>query len=98
MIYHESSENAEKIAKEIDGMPIKADLRDHKQALSLIDAVIEKYGKLDICIANAGYYPPESLPLWDIGNDRWNEINNCSFFAYIVVVFTQNPSNSLNIN
>ena len=72
--YHESSENAEKIAKEIDGLPIKADLRDHKQALSLINTVIEKYGKLDICIANAGYYPPESLPLWDIDNDRWNEV------------------------
>ncbi|MBL6883719.1 MAG: SDR family oxidoreductase [Candidatus Thalassarchaeum sp.] len=72
--YHESSENAEKIAKEIGGLPIKADLRDHKQALSLINTVVEKYGKLDICIANAGYYPPESLPLWDIDNDRWNEV------------------------
>ena len=72
--YHESSENAEKIVNDIGGISINADLRDHKQALSLINTIIEKYGKLDICIANAGYYPPEPLPLWDIDNDRWNEV------------------------
>lgn len=71
--YHESSENAQKIANEINGISIKADLRDSNQAISLINTIVEKYGKLDICIANAGYYPTESLPLWEIDNDRWNE-------------------------
>ncbi len=71
--YHKSSRNAEKIANEIGGISVKADLTDSKQALSLIDTVIQKYGKLDVCIANAGYYPPESLSLWDIDADRWNK-------------------------
>ena len=71
--YHESSENAKKIASEIDGFAIKADLRDSQQAVSLVNKVVKKYGKLDICIANAGYYPPEPLPLWEITSERWNE-------------------------
>ena len=71
--YHESSDNAEKIANEIDGFSIKADLRDSSQALSLIDTIVDTYGKLDICIANAGYYPPESKPIWNIEIERWNQ-------------------------
>jgi len=71
--YHKSSINAEKIANEIGGISVKADLTDSKQALSLIDTIIQKYGKLDVCIANAGHYPPESLSLWDIDADRWNK-------------------------
>ena len=71
--YHKSSRNAEKIANEIGGISVKADLTDSKQALSLIVTIIQKYGKLDVCIANAGHYPPESLSLWDIDADRWNK-------------------------
>jgi 3-oxoacyl-[acyl-carrier protein] reductase len=71
--YNESSENAEKIANEIDGFPIQADLRDSQKAISLVNEIVNKYGKLDICIANAGYYPPEPLPLWQISSDRWNQ-------------------------
>ena len=71
--YNESSENAEKIASEINGFPIQADLRESQQATSLVNTIVKKYGKLDICIANAGYYPPEPLPLWEIDSDRWNQ-------------------------
>ena len=76
--YHESSKNAEKIASEIGGISVKADLTDPDQALSLIDTIIHKYGKLDVCIANAGYYPPEPLSLWDIDNERWNKTISCN--------------------
>jgi len=71
--YNESSENAEKIASEINGFSIQADLRESQQATSLVNTIVKKYGKLDICIANAGYYPPEPLPLWEIDSDRWNQ-------------------------
>ena len=76
--YHESSKNAEKIASEIGGISVKADLTDPVQALSLIDTITHKYGKLDVCIANAGYYPPEPLSLWDIDNERWNKTISCN--------------------
>ncbi len=71
--YHKSSNNADVIANEVGGMSIQADLRDPEQAISLVNKIVQRYGRLDICIANAGYYPPEPLSLWDIDNDRWNQ-------------------------
>ena len=69
--YHSSLENATKIADEIQGFPIKADLTESSESDSMIDKIIEKYGQIDICIANAGFYPSESLPLWEIDIERW---------------------------
>ena len=28
-------------------------------------------GRLDVCVANSGLYPPEPRPMWEIGNERW---------------------------
>jgi|TARA_B110000881_G_C18593455_1_gene529629 3-oxoacyl-[acyl-carrier protein] reductase len=70
--YYNSSEKAISLANEIGGMAIKADLRDSDISISMVNSLILKYGKLDICIANAGYYPPEPTPLWKIDNKRWD--------------------------
>jgi 3-oxoacyl-[acyl-carrier protein] reductase len=70
--YHNSKNNAVKIAKDIGGTAIGADLTDSKNATSLFNKILEKEGKIDVCVANAGNYPRESMPLWDIDDDRWN--------------------------
>ena len=70
--YNNSKENAEKISKEINGFAIKADLTDSEQSKELFNSIIQKEGKIDICIANAGKYPKDYAPLWEIENDRWN--------------------------
>ena len=70
--YHNSKNNAVKIANDIGGTAIGADLTNSKQATSLFNEILEKEGKIDICVANAGNYPRESMPLWDIDDDRWS--------------------------
>jgi len=70
--YHNSKNNAVKIAKDIGGTAIGADLTDSKNATSLFNKILEKEGKIDVCVANAGNYPRESMPLWAIDDDRWN--------------------------
>ena len=70
--YNDSKENAEKISKEINGFAIKADLTDSEQTKELFNSIIQKEGKIDICIANAGKYPKDYAPLWEIESDRWN--------------------------
>ena len=64
--YNHSKENAEKISKEIDGLAVNADLTDSKKTKELFKHIIEKEGKIDVCIANAGKYPKDYAPLWDI--------------------------------
>ena len=70
--YNRSKENAEKISKEIDGLAVNADLTDSKQTKELFKHIIEKEGKIDVCIANAGKYPKDYAPLWEIESSRWD--------------------------
>ena len=69
--YNHSKDNAEKISTEIDGLAINADLTNSEQTKELFKNIIEKEGKIDICIANAGKYPKNYAPLWEIESDRW---------------------------
>ena len=71
--YNNSKENAEKISKEINGFAVNADLTDSKQTKELFNSIIQREGKIDICIANAGKYPKDYAPLWEIESDRWND-------------------------
>ena len=70
--YNHSKENAEKISKEINGFAVNADLTDSEQTKELFNSTIQREGKIDICIANAGKYPKDYAPLWEIESDRWN--------------------------
>ena len=69
--YNHSKDNAEKISTEIDGLAVNADLTNSEQTKELFKNIIEKEGKIDICIANAGKYPKNYAPLWEIKSDRW---------------------------
>ena len=69
--YNHSKDNAEKISTEIDGLAINADLTNSEQTKELFKNIIEKEEKIDICIANAGKYPKNYAPLWEIESDRW---------------------------
>ena len=69
--YNHSKDNAEKISTEIDGLAVNADLTNSEQTKELFKNIIEREGKIDICIANAGKYPKDYAPLWEIESDRW---------------------------
>ena len=69
--YNHSKEKAKKIAKEIGGIAVYADLTDSEQSEEVFNHIIDKEGKIDICIANAGKYPKDYAPLWEIEKRRW---------------------------
>ena len=71
--YNESKEEAISLSKEIGGIAMQADLRSQKSADRLVDEIVSKLGSLDVCIANAGRYPVDSKPLWEIDSERWTE-------------------------
>src|SRR5436305_688953 len=43
---------------DIDGEFVAADLRDAEQATAVVDAAIERFGRLDVVVNNAGGSPP----------------------------------------
>lgn len=69
--YNNSEEDANLLADEIGGIAVRANLCIESETANMFELITSKYGKIDICIANAGYYPPEPTPLWEMDMDRW---------------------------
>ena len=72
--YHTSRDQAHALADEVGGIAVGADLTDEGQADALVPTSVGVLGGLDICVANAGWYPPDDEPVWQIGLERWKAV------------------------
>ncbi|MCL1592741.1 MAG: SDR family oxidoreductase [Actinomycetia bacterium] len=72
--YHTSGDAARALADEVGGVAIGADLTIEDQANVLIPTAVEVMGGLDVCVANAGWYPQQDQALWDLPLDRWRSV------------------------
>jgi len=89
IIVGRDKDRAQAVAKEL-GAPAwyAVDLRDVAAAKEMIDSVVEKFGKIDVLINNAGI--PDATPIEGIDEELWDSVidNNlktaffCSKFAY----------------
>ena len=70
--YHSSEKSAKKLATELNAHSIYADLRNSSEVEELFNKIKEEIGPLDICIANAGYYPETPKKLWEMDSERWS--------------------------
>lgn len=59
------------LAGDIGGVALRADLTVEAEADALVPAAVAELGRLDVCVANAGVWPPEDLPLWELPLERW---------------------------
>jgi 3-oxoacyl-[acyl-carrier protein] reductase len=71
--YRSSRDAAESLAAEIGGVALGADLRDEAQADALVPNAVEALGRLDACVANAGTWDPEHVPLAHMSLERWRD-------------------------
>ena len=69
--YRTSKPAAERLAAEVKGVAIGADLRVEKEADDLIPRALEALGRVDVVVANAGVWPPADEPIWELPLDRW---------------------------
>ena len=70
--YHRNLAAAEAALAQLDGvehMLVQADISDPTAVQTMMDAVLERYGRLDILINNAGIY--EELPLTEASYAEW---------------------------
>lgn len=72
--YRSSGSAAEGLAQELGGVAVHADLTEEAEADALIPAAVDALGRLDVVVANAGYWPPDDVPLWDLTLDRFDSI------------------------
>ena len=66
-----SSERARELATRTGGVALQADLTQERDADALVPAAVEALGRLDILVANAGAWPSEDIPVWNMTFDRW---------------------------
>jgi short-subunit dehydrogenase len=67
-----SKDLLDKIALEINGYAVKADVRDEHQMIKLAEQTIQRFGKIDIWINNAGVRIPHS----NLEEIDWNRAHN----------------------
>jgi 3-oxoacyl-[acyl-carrier protein] reductase len=71
--YHSSGAAAARLAAEIGGVPLQADLRDEAAADALVPNAVAALGRLDGCVANAGTWDPEDVPIARMSLARWRD-------------------------
>jgi 3-oxoacyl-[acyl-carrier protein] reductase len=71
--YHEGRERAEAVVADCGSgaLPTQADLTREEEVERLFAEVREALGGLDVCVAVAGIWPEEDVPLWKLSLDRW---------------------------
>ncbi|MEA2517484.1 MAG: 3-oxoacyl-[acyl-carrier protein] reductase, partial [Actinomycetota bacterium] len=71
--YRTSGARAEDLAAKLGGVAIGADLTIEEQADALVPAALERLGRVDVLVANAGKWPEEDVPVWEMSYHRWRE-------------------------
>lgn len=69
--YRGSKERADALAAETGGVPLQADLTIEREADELVPAAVGELGRLDVLVANAGMWPSQDEPVWDMSLERW---------------------------
>src|SRR5262245_2187257 len=58
------------LARELGGLAIQGDVRDEATLRRLVDAAVERWGRLDAVVANTGH-PPKGGPL-SLTDEQWH--------------------------
>jgi 3-oxoacyl-[acyl-carrier protein] reductase len=69
--YRTSGDRASRLAEETGGRALQADLTVEAEADALVPAAVSALGGLDILVANAGLWPSEDQPVWEMSLERW---------------------------
>jgi len=69
--YRASADAADALAAEVGGVALAADLTVEVDADALVPRAVEALGRLDVCVANAGAWPSEDVPVSEMSLERW---------------------------
>jgi 3-oxoacyl-[acyl-carrier protein] reductase len=61
-------------AKSVDAIAVGADVSEYSGAKQLADAAVQKFGRIDLLVCNAGVW--DGAPIEEMSEDLWNKIIN----------------------
>ncbi|MBW3659967.1 MAG: SDR family oxidoreductase, partial [Actinobacteria bacterium] len=69
--YRSQADEAEALAAEVGGVALGADLTSEDEVDALVARSVATFGRLDAVVANAGIWPSDPTPLWELPLERW---------------------------
>lgn len=69
--YRTSAERARDLAETTGGVALQADLTVEAEVGRLFDDALKSLGALDVLVANAGRWPSDDEPVWEMSLERW---------------------------
>ena len=71
--YRSSAERARSLAADVGATHVQGDLTVESDVERLFAEAIEQAGSLDVLVANAGHWPSQDEPVWDMPLERWRQ-------------------------
>lgn len=76
-------ESAQKVADSLrDAIAVKVDVSSEQQAEAMVDAAVEKYGRLDLLVSNAAILIAK--PVTDFPGDQWKKMLDVNLSGYFL--------------
>ena len=69
--YRTSDGRARALAEEVGGVAVRADLTVESEVDALFEQAATSMNRIDILVANAGRWPEQDEPLWEMSFERW---------------------------
>lgn len=75
--YLSREDAAEQVVREVrarggEAFAVRADMADLRQAAALVDATVERFGRVDVMVANAGIW--EGAPVEELTEEVWDRV------------------------
>lgn len=74
-------ENANAVAKEVDGVAYKLNVADESEVQEVVEDVLEKFGQIDVVISNAGIGGEEGC--LEVSNESWQNIWEINLLSHV---------------
>ncbi len=71
--YRSNEDRALALAEETGGVAVHADLTVEEEVDALVPEAVDKLGRLDVLVANAGMWPSQDEPVWEMSLERWRK-------------------------
>jgi 3-oxoacyl-[acyl-carrier protein] reductase len=76
--YHQNREAALTVSEAVEragarALAVQADVSRVEDAVSLVKQTVDRFGRLDVLIANAGVWPPADRPIVELEQTQWSE-------------------------
>ena len=88
--YQQARKDAERVVEESGGatgcMAVQAELSSAESARALVDAAVQRFGRLDIIVGNHGVWPPQDVAIDRMSEEQWRRtiaVNLDSIFGLV---------------